>query len=235
MLSIRKSNERGMADHGWLLAKHSFSFGQYFDPRFMGFHSLRVINQDRVAPGKGFATHGHKDMEIITVVTKGQLKHQDSMGNGSIIHPGEIQYMSAGTGVMHSEFNPQSSDYLELLQIWIEPNLIGQPPRYQQIQYTPVTNGLRQLVAPQSQNLADNVIGIYQSASLYWGQFDANTNYQPSNLPEQAYWLQIIQGGGQVNHSVVGAGDGVSWLGSDSIHCDWDQPTQFILFELASH
>lgn len=234
MVTIRKSNERGMADHGWLLAKHSFSFGQYYDPRFMGFNSLRVINQDRVAPGKGFATHGHKDMEIITVVTKGQLKHQDSMGNGSVINPGEIQYMSAGSGVTHSELNPQANETLELLQIWIEPDQRGQAPRYQQIKYTPVLNGLKQLVAPEHQKLNEDCIGIYQSASIFWGQFEAGTRFVPPSSPKQAYWLQIIQGDGMVDdNSQISSGDGISWSASDAINVQWHQPAQFLLFELA--
>src|SRR5262245_38479084 len=132
MINIRKSNERGHFDHGWLDTYHTFSFSDYYDPRFMGFRSLRVINEDRVEPGQGFGRHPHRDMEIITYGLSGELEHRDSMGNGSIIRPGEVQYMAAGTGITHSEFNPSKSQPVHLMQIWIEPNKRGVKPTYEQ-------------------------------------------------------------------------------------------------------
>src|SRR5215218_1815797 len=171
MINIRKSNERGHFDHGWLNTYHTFSFDQYYDPRYMGFRNLRVINEDFVAGGRGFPTHGHRDMEIITYILEGELKHEDSMGNGSVIRPGDVQRMSAGTGVRHSEFNASSKDPVHLLQIWIEPSITGIQPGYEEKHFdVQARRGRLRLIA--SPDGRDGSVTIHQDATVYAGLVD---------------------------------------------------------------
>ena len=171
MLTIRRSEDRGHANHGWLNSHHTFSFADYYDPEHVEFGALRVINEDRVAPGTGFGTHGHRDMEIISYVLEGELKHNDSMGNGSVIRPGDVQRMSAGRGVMHSEFNPSSEDQVHFLQIWIQPNAIGVTPSYEQKHYAPEQRrGRLRLIA--SADGAQDSVRIHQDARVFAGLFD---------------------------------------------------------------
>lgn len=172
MLIRRTSKERGYAEHGWLKSYHSFSFAEYYDPQHMGFGPLRVINDDWIAPGMGFGTHPHQDMEIITYVLEGAIAHKDSIGNGSTIRPGNVQYMSAGTGVRHSEFNPDTANHTRLLQIWIQPDVLRQPPRYQEQQFSreEKLGRLRVVASPDG---TDGSIAIRQNASLSIGLFEA--------------------------------------------------------------
>jgi redox-sensitive bicupin YhaK (pirin superfamily) len=173
MMSIRRGNERGYADHGWLKSFHSFSFAEYYDPKFMGFGPLRVINEDRVAPGMGFGTHGHRDMEIISYVLDGELAHRDSMGNGSVIRPGDVQRMSAGRGVMHSEFNHAKTETTHFLQIWIQPDRTGIDPSYEEKRFeaTDKRGRLRLVASPDG---ADGSVVIHQDARVYAGTFDGD-------------------------------------------------------------
>src|SRR5262252_5085094 len=169
-MKIRRSGDRGFADHGWLRSFHTFSFADYYDPRNMGYRALRVINEDRVAPGRGFGTHGHRDMEIVSYVLEGELSHKDNMGNGSVIRPGDVQRMTAGTGVLHSEFNPSPASGVHFLQIWIMPDRNGYPPRYEQKSFTPEERaGKFRLVA--SRDGSNGSVTIHQDAKLSVGSF----------------------------------------------------------------
>jgi len=208
MLQIRRSDERGHFDHGWLDTRHTFSFGDYNDRRFMGFRDLRVINEDRVRPGQGFGTHGHRDMEILSYVLEGGLAHEDSMGNGSVIVPGDLQYMSAGTGVRHSEFNASKTDPVHFMQIWILPNAEGQPPRYDQKRFDPesMRNRLR-LVA--SGTGADGSIAIRQDVNVYASRLEPGQTARLT-LPEGRHlWTQVLRGDVDVNGRDLHAGDGL--------------------------
>jgi redox-sensitive bicupin YhaK (pirin superfamily) len=232
MLLARKSSERGYADHGWLKSWHSFSFANYFDPRFMGYRQLRVINQDIVAPGQGFPTHGHADMEIITVILRGTIEHKDSMGNKELVKTGEIQRMSAGTGVRHSEYNPSSTDDLELLQIWIEPAQRGIEPSYEQAPIQNV-NGekLRLLVAPMNEEAP---VHIHQNVRIYRGDLKKGETLELPLKAERYGWLQMISGELTVKDELLQAGDGLA------ISREQDVPvkasadaTAFLLFDLS--
>ncbi|MCX6127539.1 MAG: pirin family protein [Proteobacteria bacterium] len=208
MFLLRKSSERGFADHTWLKTWHSFSFAEYYDVKFMGFRQLRVINQDIVAPGQGFPTHSHRDMEIITVVLRGTIEHKDSMGNKELVKLGEIQRMSAGTGVQHSEFNPSPSDELELLQIWIEPDTKGIAPSYQQASIRGSDKEkMRLLVAPMG---TDSPVQIHQDVCIYRVELAAHDKL---NLPLKAdryAWLQITAGSLSTQELTATAGDGLA-------------------------
>ncbi len=232
MLLTRRSSERGYADHGWLKSWHSFSFASYFDPRFMGFRQLRVINQDIVAPGQGFPTHGHSDMEIITVILRGTIEHKDSMGNKELVKTGEIQRMSAGTGVRHSEYNPSSSEDLELLQIWIEPAERGIEPSYEQ---APVHNvdgeKLRLLVAPMKE---DAPVHIHQNVRIYRGELKKGEKLDLPLKAERYGWLQLISGELKARDEALKAGDGLAISREEalSVEAGSDSPS-FLLFDLA--
>ena len=182
MITLRKSNDRGHVDHGWLKARHSFSFGSYVDPEHMGFGTLRVINEDRIEPSMGFGTHPHRDMEIITYIVEGNLEHQDSMGNGSVIRPGDIQVMSAGSGIRHSEFNHSADENVHLLQIWIEPAQLGVTPRYDQTHLSPDEgrNTLRLIVSGDGR---DESLSIHQDADLYSAMLDKGQQVQHPIAP----------------------------------------------------
>lgn len=202
---IRKSEERKYFDHGWLKTHHTFSFASYYDPKFMGFRDLRVINEDTIAPGKGFASHDHEDMEIITVVLQGELAHKDSTGKESIIHAGEVQAMSAGSGITHSEYNPSDSKPVHLLQIWIQPDAKGVAPRYHQQKRLPSTPNQWALLA--SKDGRDHSIPINQDANLYAISLESAS----ATLPSSRYgWLQVMEGKVQLGDATLQAGDGVA-------------------------
>jgi redox-sensitive bicupin YhaK (pirin superfamily) len=209
MIEIRRSGERGHFDHGWLDTRHTFSFADYHDPRQMGFRSLRVINEDRVAPGQGFGTHGHRDMEIVSYVLEGALAHKDSMGNGSTIVPGDVQYMSAGTGVRHSEFNASDQDRTHFYQIWIFPDREGYAPRYGQKRFEEADKlGRLRLVA--SPDGADGSIAIRQDARLYASVLEPGQSVS-LDLPKGRHaWAQILRGSVSVNGKKLSAGDGLA-------------------------
>jgi redox-sensitive bicupin YhaK (pirin superfamily) len=205
MTELRRSAERGHANHGWLDSYHSFSFADYCDPRHMGFGPLRVINEDRVQPGKGFGTHGHRDMEIISYVLEGSLGHQDSMGNGSTIVPGDVQRMSAGSGVRHSEYNHERQGVTHFLQIWIEPNVAGIPPSYEQKHFKAEDKRgrLRLIASPDGR---DGSVKIHQDALVYAGLFDGRENASYDVKNERAY-VHVARGRITVNGHVLNAGD----------------------------
>ena len=213
MLTLRKSNERGFADHGWLKSFHSFSFADYHDPKHMGFGSLRVINEDRIAPGTGFGTHGHRDMEIVSYVLSGELAHKDSMGNGEagaavagVIRPGDVQRMSAGTGVRHSEFNHAPKDTTHFLQIWIEPAQRGIEPGYEQKHFDAGSkDGTLRLVA--SPDGRDGSVTIHADAAIYSGLFGAGQALKRELDPSRKAYVHLVRGGLEVNGQQLQAGD----------------------------
>jgi quercetin 2,3-dioxygenase len=209
MIVVRPSEERGPADFGWLKARHSFSFGQYYDPAHMGLRALRVINEDRVAAGAGFPTHGHRDMEIVTDLLDGALEHKDSMGNGETILPGEVQAMSAGTGVMHSEFNPSASNPTHLLQIWLLPDKQGHTPRYDQKMFDrdEKLNKLRLVVSPDG---ADGSIFVHQDTKLYASILEAGKSVALDLAPKRHAWIQVARGEMALGEIVLKAGDGAA-------------------------
>ncbi|KAF3999467.1 pirin family protein [Glaciimonas immobilis] len=206
MLQLRKSSDRGVADHGWLQSRHTFSFGHYQDPQHMGFGPLLVINEDRVTPGQGFGTHGHRDMEIISFVLDGALEHKDSLGTGSVLHYGDVQRMSAGTGVRHSEFNSSASDPLHFLQIWIEPSVKGIPPGYEEKHFTPAAKqGQLRLIA--SSDGRDGSVLIHQDASIFAalpGKEDILTHDLAAG---RTGYVHVIRGAISVNGTVLMTGD----------------------------
>lgn len=232
MITIRKSEDRGRADFGWLHARHSFSFGDYYDPKHMGFRSLRVINEDRIDPAKGFGTHPHQDMEIITYVIRGQLEHKDSMGNGSVIEPGTIQGMSAGSGVQHSEFNPSSSDSTHLIQIWIQPAEKGIAPRYDQLTLTKedTRNVLRLLVSGDDR---EEAMQMQQDGEIYAARLDADVTVRHSVAKGRGVWIQVITGSVELHQNVLNAGDGASIEDEEALVMTALEPdTHLLLFDL---
>ena len=209
MITIRPQDRRGVANFGWLDSRHSFSFGHYFDPNYMGFASLRVINEDKVIPAKGFGTHGHQDMEIISYVLAGELEHRDSMGNGSVIRPGDIQRMSAGTGVRHSEFNASKTNPLHFLQIWILPETKGLDPSYEEKNFScQITAGELTLVG--SRDGKDNSVTIHQDVNLYLGSLDKSDRLTYQIADNRAVWLQVTKGKVGLNDRLLQAGDGAA-------------------------
>jgi redox-sensitive bicupin YhaK (pirin superfamily) len=240
MITLRSSSDRGHVNHGWLDTYHTFSFGDYYDPRFMGFRSLRVINDDRVAPGMGFGTHPHKDMEIITYVLDGALEHKDSMGNGSVIRPGDVQYMSAGTGVTHSEFNPSRTDPVHLLQIWIMPDQRGHAPRYGQksIGNGELHNRLQLIASPDGQG---DSIAIHQDARLWAVRLDPGSSVQHEIDPARHAWLHVARGTVNVNGNSLQSGDAAAFSDERQITIAADtsadtaaeNAAEILLFDLA--
>lgn len=222
-MKIRKSQERKFFDHGWLKTIHTFSFAGYYDPNFMGFRSLRVINEDRVSPNHGFPAHDHRDMEIISVVLEGELAHRDSMGNEEVLHADEVQVMSAGTGVTHSEFNPSSTNPVHFLQIWIVPNKKNIAPRYQQSKLPEAPDQWHLLASPTGPLL------IQQDTSLYYINLIGSIN---STIPPNRYgWLQVISGELIVNDISLQSGDAVS-LESGAITLKAIKPSRLLFFDL---
>ncbi len=238
MLALRKADERGHFDHGWLNTFHSFSFADYFDPKNMGFRSLRVINEDKVQPGEGFGTHGHNDMEIITYVLEGTLEHKDSMGNGSLIKPGEVQYMSAGSGVTHSEFNASKTDWVHLLQIWILPNEKNAVPRYDQKDFSAEILKPGKLCLAASPDGASGSIAIRQDAKIWIGRVTADLTATHQLDSDRFGWLQMSRGVMTINGKKIKAGDGVAITHETDLKFECPKtegprkPAEFILFDL---
>ena len=227
MIHIRKAAERGHFDHGWLDTYHTFSFADYYDPDFMGFRALRVINEDRVKPGRGFGTHSHRDMEIVTYVLEGELAHRDSMGTGSVIRPGEVQRMSAGTGVLHSEMNPSQDSPVHFLQIWILPERRGIEPGYEQKEFAREPGRLL-LVA--SHDGSEGSLTVHQDARLYAATLDADGVAYDLGASRYA-WLQVAHGSVDLNGNVLHAGDGASV--ENERRLEIDGTAEILLFDLS--
>jgi len=230
MTELRRAGERGHANHGWLDSYHSFSFADYHDPRHMGFGPLRVINEDRVQPGTGFGTHGHRDMEIITYVLEGALAHEDSMGNGSTIVPGDVQRMSAGTGVRHSEYNHSNSGATHFLQIWIEPKRTGIPPSYEQKHFEPQAKRgrLRVIASPDGR---DGSVSMNQDALIYAGLFDGEEKARLELAPGRKGYVHVARGKLSVNGQALGAGDALKTDGGP-LALDSGRGAEVLVFDL---
>ncbi|HLP01439.1 MAG TPA: pirin family protein [Opitutaceae bacterium] len=231
MFTIRRADERGHADHGWLQTHHTFSFADYEDPEWMGFRSLRVINDDVVAPGMGFGLHPHRDMEIITYVLSGALEHKDSMGNGRVIRAGDVQYMAAGTGVRHSEFNPSPDEPVHLLQIWILPDRRGVPPRYAEKSLAEAPTGRLHLVASSSGR--DQSIAIHQDADLWLGRFRAADAVTHTLAPQRHAWLHVADGEISLAGNTLRSGDAVAVSNERELRIEAAAPSRVLLFDLA--
>jgi quercetin 2,3-dioxygenase len=235
MIQVRRANERGHANHGWLDTHYTFSFSDYHDPRFMGFRSLRVINEDRVAPGHGFPMHSHRDMEIVTYVLEGALEHKDSMGSGSVLRPGEVQKMSAGTGIRHSEFNPSSTEPVHLYQIWILPEREGIIPMYDQ-KTVPVTEKqgkLRLLASPRGGN-GDGSVKLYQDAEIFAAQLNSGNTVERELGTNRYAWVQVARGTVEVNGRELKAGDGAALSKENKVTiAGKGASSEVLLFDLA--
>ena len=229
MISIRRSNQRGSADFGWLKSKHTFSFGSYYDEKHMGVSALRVINDDRVAPDAGFQTHGHRDMEIISYVLKGEIAHKDSEGNVAILPPGEFQLMSAGSGIRHSEFNPSARNELHFLQIWIQPNVYGQRPGYQQKDFGQ-DHGLTLVASPDGK---DGSMVIKQDAQLYQLILDADKDVRLPASTSRTYYVHVIEGELKIENQIVKPGDGATIENVDDLQLiALNQKVRALVFDL---
>lgn len=229
---IHDRNLRGLSKIGWLDSRHTFSFSSFYDPSRMGFRSLRVINEDRVTPGAGFPAHSHTDMEIITYVLEGALEHKDSLGTGSVILPGDAQIMSAGTGITHSEFNHSQTEPVHFLQIWIEPNVVGIPPRYDQRNFpqSEKQGKLRLIVAPDER---DGAIKIYQDAYLYVSVLQPGDEINYEVKPNRYAWLQVAKGIVSLNGESLRAGDGVQINTTELLNLNTEVGAEILLFDLA--
>ncbi len=234
MIKIRRSEERGHANHGWLDTYHTFSFADYYDPKFMGFRSLRVINEDRVAPGAGFGSHGHRDMEILTYVLEGSIAHKDSMGHQQALGPNEIQSMSAGTGVMHSEFNPSPSEGLHFFQIWIEPAANGTKPTYEQIRFDPKEkkNQWKRLAGPAN---GDGSARINQDAQVFVAELAKGAEIPYALGANRAAWVHVVRGEVRVNGVALRTGDAAAISGEEQLTLTGGdaEPSEILLFDLA--
>jgi redox-sensitive bicupin YhaK (pirin superfamily) len=233
MIHIRRSEDRGLADHGWLHSQHSFSFAHYHDPEWMGWGNLRVINEDHIAPGTGFGTHGHRDMEIISYVLQGELAHKDSMGNVKGIPPGDVQRMSAGSGVMHSEFNHAPNDTTHFLQIWIEPNVRGIAPSYEQKTFNKAekTGRLRLVASPDG---APGSVTLHADAALYAGLLDADQRAQVSIAPGRKAYVHLVRGALKVNGQALQTGDAAVMADETQIELSDAQGAEVLVFDLAA-
>jgi redox-sensitive bicupin YhaK (pirin superfamily) len=232
MLTLRKSQDRGYADHGWLKSFHSFSFAGYYDPAHMGWGNLRVINEDRIAPGTGFGTHGHRDMEIISYVMSGNLAHKDSMGNVKGIPPGDVQRMSAGSGVRHSEFNHAPNDETHFFQIWIEPNVTGIPPSYEQKTFAASDKqGTLKLVA--SNDGAEGSVVIHADAKLYSGLLDGTQAASVALDPARKAYVQVLRGSVSVNGQALQTGDAALLSGENAVALSDGHDAEVLVFDLA--
>jgi redox-sensitive bicupin YhaK (pirin superfamily) len=232
MLTVRRSEDRGHADHGWLNAYHSFSFADYYDPQHLSFGSLRVINEDRVQPGRGFGQHGHRDMEIITYILDGALEHKDSMGNGSVIRPGDVQRMSAGSGVMHSEYNHSQSEMVHLLQIWITPRITGMRPGYEEKHFDAADKRgkLRLIAAPDGR---DGAVTIHQDAFVYASLLDPGDALDHTLAAGRKAYVHVARGTVHVNGETLKAGDGAKIAGENRISFTGAKDAEVLLFDLA--
>lgn len=230
MMKIRKANERGHADHGWLNSYHTFSFANYYDPQWMGFRSLRVINDDRVAGGAGFGTHPHHDMEIISYVLEGALEHRDSMGNGRVIKPGEFQYMAAGTGVAHSEYNPSKKEPVHFLQIWIQPDRSGTAPNYGERAYNGAVPGRLHLVVSKAGR--DGSIAINQDADLWLAKFKGGETVTHELRPNRHAWVHVAEGNVELNGKPLVTGDGAAVSQESKLELKGTGEAQVLLFDL---
>jgi len=231
MIEIRRSHERGFADHGWLKSFHSFSFAEYFDPQHVEFGPLRVINEDRVVPGAGFGTHAHRDMEIISYVLEGALEHKDSMGNGSIIRPGDVQRMSAGSGVTHSEFNPSSNEGVHFLQIWIQPDRRGIAPGYEEKKF-PVEEKRGRLRLIASPDRAQGSVLIHQDARVYAGLFDGAESATLPIAAGRRVYVHVARGSVKANDTVLQAGDAMKATGVRSLTLQDGHDAEALVFDL---
>ena len=230
MMNIRRANERGHAEHGWLDTYHTFSFANYYDPKWMGFRSLRVINDDMVMPGMGFGTHPHHDMEIITYILSGALQHKDSIGNGRVIRPGEVQYMAAGTGVQHSEFNPSSDEAVHLLQIWIQPDRKGVTPRYAEKAFSNVASGTLNLVT--SKTGRDGSIAIHQDADLWLAKLQPGERVTHKLGAGRHAWVHVAEGDVTLDGKKLSGGDAAAVSGGAELELVGAKPAQVLLFDL---
>jgi quercetin 2,3-dioxygenase len=232
MMEIRRSDERGLAEHGWLKSFHTFSFADYQDPKHMGFGPLRVINEDRVQPGQGFGTHGHRDMEIISYVLEGGLAHKDSMGNGSVIRPGDVQRMSAGTGVRHSEYNASESDLVHFLQIWIEPSERGIDPSYEEKHFDEASKrGRLRLIA--SSDARDGSVRLHQDADIYATLVDGDEKVAFEPRPGRKVYVHVVRGEAQVNGQQLNAGDAMKLSGGDNkVRIERGRGAEILIFDL---
>jgi redox-sensitive bicupin YhaK (pirin superfamily) len=231
MITVRPANERGHAEHGWLDSRHTFSFADYYDPRQMGFRTLRVINEDRVQPESGFGTHPHRDMEIISYVLEGELGHKDSMGTGSVIRPGEVQRMSAGTGVLHSEWNHSKTQPVHFLQIWIVPEQRGLQPGYEQKSFGDETNNRLRLVA--SRDGRDGSVTVHQDAELYVARLDAGKEVARELRAGRHAWVQVTRGAVELNGTKLAQGDGASVSDETRLTLRAAAPAEVLVFDLA--
>lgn len=231
MLQVRRSAERGYFDHGWLKSYHTFSFGEYYDPQWAEYGVLRVINDDRVAPGQGFGKHGHRDMEIVTYILAGELQHRDSMGNGSIIRAGDVQRMSAGTGVTHSEFNPSAAQPVHLLQIWIQPEAPRLPPGYEQKNFSAADKrGRLRLIG--SHGGEDGSVVVHQDARVYAGLFDGAERVEFELPAGRRAWLHVARGAVSVGETRLEAGDGAYSGGPERLSVHAGADAEVLLFDL---
>jgi redox-sensitive bicupin YhaK (pirin superfamily) len=234
MIELRRASDRGVANFGWLDSRHTFSFGHYHDPAQVGFSDLLVINDDRVEPGTGFGTHPHRDMEIFTYVLEGALEHKDSMGTGSVIRPGEVQMMSAGSGITHSEFNPSREEWVHLLQIWIVPDRLRVAPRYQQKNFPAAEKRgrLRLIIAPDA---ADGALGVYQDARVHAGLFDGAERAEFHLKAGRHAYIHVARGSLRVNGIAMNAGDGARVRDAGTLLFADGEAAEVLLFDLRSH
>lgn len=231
MINIRKSVDRGQSSSDWLMSRHTFSFADYYAPEFSGFGALRVINDDIIQPGKGFGMHAHQNMEIVTYVINGVLEHKDSMGNGSQILPGEIQRMSAGQGIKHSELNPSSDNALHLLQIWIHPNMRDLAPSYEQKSISRIDNEFILIGAERGDS---HVVTIHQDVKVFVAYLTKNKVLNYSFDTNRRVWVQLIKGQIQLNHDVLYAGDGAAVVDENMLHIICDADAELLLFDLVN-
>lgn len=232
MITVRKSEARGHANHGWLDSYHTFSFAGYYDPNYMNFRSLRVINEDFVSPGRGFGTHGHSDMEIITYVLEGALEHKDSLGTGAVIKPGEVQRMTAGTGIQHSEFNSSQTDPVHLLQIWLLPDTKGLPPSYEQRDF-PVEERHGKLRLVAARDARDGAVKVHQDVDLYAAVLDKDSRVSHALQPHRHAWVQVARGSVLLNGLTLQNGDAAAVSDESKLVIEAAEDAEFLLFDLA--